>query len=70
MTNPVLEDAELEAGLAEQVANAKAVLGAFPASATLQSSSDIVLHTLRCNYLHSLATKEDAGHGCCCAALK
>lgn len=27
MTNPVLEDAELEAGIAEQVANAKAILG-------------------------------------------
>ena len=26
-TNPVLEDAELEAGIAEQVANAKAILG-------------------------------------------
>lgn len=27
MTNPVLEDAELEAGIAEQIANAKAILG-------------------------------------------
>lgn len=27
LTNPVLEDAELEAGIAEQVANAKAILG-------------------------------------------
>ena len=57
MTNPVLEDAELEAGIAEQVANAKAILGAFPPSAPLQSPRNSLMHTLHCRFLPALAAK-------------
>ena len=53
----MLEDAELEAGIAEQVAHAKAILGAFSPSAPLQSLSHSLMHTLHCRHLPALAAK-------------
>ena len=60
----MLEDAELEAGIAEQVANAKAILGASPPSVPLQYLRKSFMHTLHCTHLLALAAKGNAASQC------